>query len=290
MLRAGRQYCPTCFEAVGRALNSYSYKPRPVFQRGASDKFNDLYFGTEIELEFPRDTELTQAAAAVVDDPACSDWIYAKTDGSLSHGVEFVTHPLRFDWILENEEKVKKFFHIIQRLCGRAGSSCGGHVHVTRDWFTPLALVRYQQLVYRHRPFWLEISGRDSESRYASFSPNWREMTKLATGAQEIKDQRYSAINATPRTMESRFWASYDQYSDWRAVMETQWLMCMFSREDGPIRPSKDAFLAYVETMSRKMKLHDVRELMGLPKLKEPDPKWLGTAKKKDRLACVPKG
>lgn len=126
--------CCSCFDRdqrKARPIHDYYYKPEPIFF-GAGPRF----FGVELEID--EGGELSSNAEEILDaaNPGGVEHVYIKHDGSLSEGLEIVTHPASLDYhmntlpwpaILETARRLDYRSH----QCG----SCGLHCHVSREAF-----------------------------------------------------------------------------------------------------------------------------------------------------------
>ena len=117
-------------------INRYSYKPEPRFgYKNDRESREHLTFGVELECEPRRNGEPKMDAYELSDriDEIASDRVYCKSDCSLSHGLEIVTHP----GTLAHHMYVMHWRQI-QRTCEKAGfrshdtENSGLHVHVGR--------------------------------------------------------------------------------------------------------------------------------------------------------------
>ena len=126
-------YCADCLrDRKKRNIKEYSYKPQPIFKTGTHDKFysskdiQELLFGVELEIDKGYDPEET--AGKLCEE---SEDIYCKHDGSLSNGIEIVTHPCTLSYHM-NELGWDKLCEIA--LDGGFKSNdtrtCGLHIHV----------------------------------------------------------------------------------------------------------------------------------------------------------------
>ena len=204
------EYCEDC--ASGReAIHDYGYHPEPDFYDGGScdpDVDLNLYMGVELEVDKGRNPG---ALARELSD--LTEMLYCKHDGSLSDGVEIVTHPCtlaahreRFPW------------SEVLSLCSTHGfkshdaNTCGLHVHVSRsafrdsrDVFTAVALID------RLRSYIVRFSRRSVEklNRWAKILDTC-ELTPfpsygIAT-SNIAEDSRYVAVNLqNDNTVEFRF-------------------------------------------------------------------------------------
>lgn len=143
-------YCDECYPShcVNENLHDYNYMPSLNFKGDGN-----LYFGTEIEIDYGR-----------MDDfkfEELSDIFYCKTDGSLDEGFEIVSHPMTYDWIMENTPYKNPI-----ALAKEAGfkshntSTCGLHIHMSRKAFGNTEDEQEQRItsfIYFFEKFWNEI-------------------------------------------------------------------------------------------------------------------------------------
>ena len=126
-------YCYRCYQRRHdtRIIHDYYYKPEPVFF-GSGPR----YFGVELEIDEGGELSSNAQQILEVGNKCGEEIIYIKHDGSLSEGLEIVTHPASLDYhmdhlpwpeILETARSLNYRSH----QCG----SCGLHVHVSRKAF-----------------------------------------------------------------------------------------------------------------------------------------------------------
>lgn len=111
-------------------IHDYSYKPRPYFF--GEKEGERLFFGFELEVE-AKSGDRRSCAESVQN--SLGERVYLKNDGSLNNGFEIVTHPhtleayhKEFRW-----ESFTKFRKLGMRSWDT--STCGLHVHVSREAF-----------------------------------------------------------------------------------------------------------------------------------------------------------
>ena len=126
-------YCHECAQQLaypGRGIQSYCYKPIPIFHGDGT-----RYLGVELEID--RGGELNDNARALMEIAnADADNLYVKHDGSLTDGIELVTHPMtlayhqhKMPWEAVMKEAIAMGYRSHQT------TTCGLHVHVNRDSF-----------------------------------------------------------------------------------------------------------------------------------------------------------
>ncbi|TDQ00613.1 hypothetical protein [Labedaea rhizosphaerae] len=192
-------YCDRCERESDEydTIYSYSYKPLPQFHGEGP-----LYLGLELEINCLRD-RVSQCANTAVE--ALGSLGYLKEDGSISLGFELVTHPMSYEWAIQNFPW--KLLTALQDL-GCDGEDVGLHVHVSREGFDSTAhRYRWLKFIYRNENPVCRIARRRS-GEWASFRPADR--ANARSYAKGLKgDARYRAINTLPdKTYEMRVFAS----------------------------------------------------------------------------------
>jgi hypothetical protein len=151
-----------------------------------------LYMGLELEIEMPESRGgCWDNIEELLDNSWGRERYDTKTDGSLSNGVEVVTQPHtlaayeQLDWSV--------LTRIANLGCRSADTStCGAHVHISRDSFTDLAhQYRFTQFITRNPYGVKEVAQRISD-RWAAYTE--AELT-LKYLKKELSPQRYKAVN-----------------------------------------------------------------------------------------------
>lgn len=239
--------CPACYSAGNiRAIHCHSYKPKPAF-RGDGPR----YFGTEVEL-VPRYTgsryDRERVARTVTEHT--EGFIYGKNDGSIGEGIEFVSHPFSLPWLLANEDKMRSTFDLLKSSM-QDSEDCGIHIHTSKLGFeaTPESLpngdkltkerritrglLRVQRFIYGNPDLTIHFAGRVSS--YASLDVQGRnpnnpvvensdggdgtsvsEMIRISRDLNTTKEERYSAMNMTEKTVEFRIFKSTTNFDEYK--------------------------------------------------------------------------
>lgn len=202
--------CEDCVDAT--FIHDWSYKPDPIFH--SVDSKERLFFGVELEMEARSGSDLTQASqyAYRLEE---KDLAYLKHDGSLSQGMELVTHPMAYDFYKDYAEDLWDTVEQLRTSYGmRSGdtSTCGIHIHISRTGFSGGAhMHRFLNLVYSNERLFSKLAGRHSD-RWAKFNDvtRWDDngigyksfKRKLEDGRSS---DRYSAVNTqNQHTLEMR--------------------------------------------------------------------------------------
>lgn len=137
-------------------MHGHGYKPESFNkwkqrrERGAC-----MLFGIELEIEKRRRDKDTQAPLSYMESIAFVDeaideafpdesFFYTKSDGSLSSGVEIVSHPMTLAYWTRHERDFQSLFAKIQKRF-YIRQTCGFHVHVGRAGLnnTEIGNIRY---------------------------------------------------------------------------------------------------------------------------------------------------
>lgn len=204
----GEYFCEDCHSERtsnddNETIKDYGHKPTPIFHRVAGDELQPT-LGIELEVE---------RMASEIDQNRMARQIakphhYFKTDGSIENGFEIVTHPMTEDWIKAHKPDFSEVLGHLRNAKYKSyqTSTCGIHIHVSRDSFSTWHLYRFMKFFYENKRFILLISQRKEE--------NLNQWAKLGIG--EVKDimrmakkkycsrDRYTAINLSTQTVEIR--------------------------------------------------------------------------------------
>lgn len=125
----------TCSNCENLRIFDWSYKPQPVFfttkkKYSTAPPRNTFFFGAEVELDVDKDYSPGVIARTMNHIPH----VYVKSDSSINHGAEIVTHPMSFGaW-----KSFKEFYNALddlRRTYDAEGFNNGIHVHISRKPF-----------------------------------------------------------------------------------------------------------------------------------------------------------
>lgn len=220
-------YCNSCCECSDNGpIHDYNYSPDEITFHavGADGRIKTkytasrapdaaTYLGLEIETEAVHgDPE--SIAQIWVDSP----FGYAKHDGSLSDGVECVTHPYTYQALRVNDlgATLARLAKSGARAWGT--NTCGLHIHVSRRAFAHRShMWRFVRALDSLQNELIQLAGRHSTewAPWATDSPDYHgrygysdrpRATKVVAG-KATNGTRYRAINMANRhTIELRFW------------------------------------------------------------------------------------
>ncbi|MBC6451356.1 amidoligase family protein [Actinokineospora sp. HBU206404] len=175
----------------------YSYKPIPEFHGEGP-----LFLGAELEIAVPSG-DLHECADLAM---SCLDELgYLKEDGSIGYGFEIVTHPMAYDWAIEQFPWA--MLTKLREYGCYASVETGLHVHVSRAAFSsPCHVFRWMKFFYRNADR-VTVIARRASNQWSRFDDDAREHVK--DYAKGVRGDRYQAINTqNGDTFELRMFAS----------------------------------------------------------------------------------
>lgn len=195
-------------------IHSYSHKPAPRFRVGGGEGSDvRTFFGVELEIDTPRGACLDRHAVPDLAAPM----FYCKEDGSLSNGVELVSHPGSMKWWTEQRGNVEALLSRLSRLGWRSHEvgTCGMHIHISAAAFQgSMHIYRFLHLIYRFPALALVVSQRSQYklNQWATLSYNRKPMLKRKAdmrlkGLEFVGSSsagHYDGVNKTDHTFELR--------------------------------------------------------------------------------------
>jgi len=216
-----------------------------------------MYYGVELEYEYSGDDGSSYDAARIasVMNKPLGTFIYAKRDGTLTNGVEFVTHPFTYSWFKDQRKLFESFFDELTRKFN-VHDTCGMHVHLsrTKHGLNRSRLYKLCHLLYGH-PFFAEyVSGRTNglSSSYGGIG----ESKKMLLAKAQGKEQGHrGAVNCRPnKTIELRLFGSPKDFDQFLRTMETVEALIQWTRTVGYGDCTPVAFKGFVLSHSKTFK------------------------------------
>lgn len=186
----------------------------------------EFYIGHELEID---DGDDMKEAVNIINniDGICMH------DGSLSDsGIEFISHPLSYNYMLSKEEDYRKAFDKLANDCDYKShntNTCGLHFHVTRPTNSRIIdrIILFME-TYKEEIFTLSRRKTEELNRWSRFLSDKRSSTnpKIIKSLDYIvnnKDtcDRYMALNLTnSNTIEFRFFKGTLKYETFMADFE----------------------------------------------------------------------
>ena len=217
-------YCNECYQDIPKFINDYSFKPEPIFYENTQEFNINSYFGIELEIDNGGKNEYN--AEELLDIANNFDeLLYIKEDGSISDGMELVSHPCSFEY----HSKVFPWQKILKTASNQGYEShnagtCGLHVHVSRTAFTNQE-AGITKLLWIFEKFWdniLTFSRRTPEQ-----VQRWAKNYGLEDSPEQLKHKadnaggRYFAINLKNyHTVELRIFRGTLNYNTFLATLQ----------------------------------------------------------------------
>jgi hypothetical protein len=225
-------YCDDCYaqhESDGY-IQSYNYKPEPIFHG------NDIrFFGVELEIDHGGKDD--DNAGTLYDLANRYDNnIYIKSDGSLSDGLEIVTHPMTLEYHL----KTMPWRSVVEQALdlgytSHKSETCGLHVHVNKNSFSDsqsyqdICIARVLYIIERFWEELLRFSRRTEEQlkRWANRYGYKECPADILNTAKRGFNGRYSCVNLTNYdTIEFRIFRGTLKHNTLIATLQLVNLIC----------------------------------------------------------------
>ena len=214
-----------CPQAQGEAqteLYEYGYEPDYRFYslpEEGKDKGRRLFIGIELETEICNDNSTAYYLRQISDNP----YVYAKYDGSLHDGIEFVSMPCTFDYLKKHFDEVwGKVLNLRRKgLSSYNTSTCGLHISLSKSAFSPLQIYKWLLFFLYNKDFIVQLSQRNGDNleEWARIEDCILGFVDRAKGNTRGND-RYVAINLKNKDrIEIRiFKGTLNPKGVWRAI------------------------------------------------------------------------
>lgn len=202
--------CECCGTSSGGLINSYSYKPEPIFHGDGP-----AYLGLELEISTSYRSSVSDAARVAHEH--LGDLGYLKDDSSVDSGFEIVTHPMSHAYARESFP-----WRMLQNLRenGAIAGDNGLHVHVSREAFKdPTHVYRWLKFLHRNSEQ-VSVIARRRSNEWAAWNFQDRERAKSYAKGDRC-GHRYSAVNVQNwATFEVRVFASTLERNELMAALD----------------------------------------------------------------------
>ena len=190
--------CDSCTSGVYvKNINSYGTKPKPIFKNYKYDKNIPLgkrYYGLELEYSNTDSTKVKENMVDLYKDK----WLYNKSDGSLSDGVEIVTSPCDYKSIMLLLDKIKEPIKEITSGTNYT-QNAGIHIHVSKKSIPSYNIYKLSYLLNNIQAKELSSIMFYLSGRNVKVSDNYLGRYAKIGNISEFKDEtdRYLALNLT---------------------------------------------------------------------------------------------
>jgi len=267
-------YCEDCRpddDDGDEELDSYEYKPSPVF--GTTDEHDgaDYYEGDELVMGVELEMDHGQSVNRCVRDlREISDRIYCKHDGSLDDGIELVTHPGTLAWHM-TRLPWKKLCQtgLDHGFKSHDAGTCGLHVHVGRHELGKNREARSSaigKIILLMDRLWDELYcfSRRSSTRWCARTEVLYKLTDatstnkaLRLARNEANRDRYVALNlGNDDTIEFRLFRGSLKYTTVFATLQLVQNLCEFAMTH-TVQDCIDAQWSDVQHFSEFSELND---------------------------------
>ena len=220
-------YCCNCYEqhCSHEHIHSYSYKPDPIFYGDGN-----RYFGVELEIDVGGQDDSNAETLSEIANADGVKHIYIKRDGSLSDGMEIVTHPMSLEYHL-TEMPWEDVMHKAVRMgyLSHKTSTCGLHIHVNKTTFGSNHEEQDEcisRVLFFVERFWQELLkfSRRTEVQMTRWAARYgiKENPKATLdNAKKNYSGRYTCVNLTNyHTIEFRIFRGTLKYSTLVATLQ----------------------------------------------------------------------
>ena len=220
-------YCHSCYEdrEGQEAIHDYSYKPEPIFY-GQGPR----YFGVELEIDGAGESRSNARALLDIFNQD-HRLAYIKHDGSLTDGLEIVTHPLSLDYHLKQAPWQEVMARAVQQgYTSHQAGTCGLHIHISRTAFgreerkQDQAIARILYFFEKHWEELLKFSRRTQAqlNRWASRYGYKEQPREILDHAKKgCHAGRYTCVNLTnDETIEFRIFRGTLKYNTLIATLQ----------------------------------------------------------------------
>ena len=228
-------YCQSCYDDISDDfINEYSYKPDPVFHRCPDEK-RIRYYGVELEIDKGgKDDSNAETLYNIAN--SNDNNLYIKSDGSLSDGMELVSHPcslLYHKTKLPWAEIMKKAVSLYYR--SHNTTTCGLHIHIGREDLGETVEKQEEvisRIMYFFESHWNEMFNFSRRTEYAvehwASRYGYKEKPKeILEDAKKNRKGRYACVNITNYdTIEIRMFRGTLKYNTFIAALEMVDLIC----------------------------------------------------------------
>ncbi|KAF5068613.1 hypothetical protein DSECCO2_241320 [anaerobic digester metagenome] len=193
-------YCGNCIDSHRGGIQSYYYKPAPIFCGEGS-----RYLGVELEIDNGGEQDSVAKALMEIGNQD-AEHIYIKHDGSLNEGMEIVTHPMTLDYHKAQMPRATVMATALaEGYSSHRAETCGLHVHVNCNSFgeteetQEVAIARILFFVENHWNELLRFSRRTKRQleKWAARYGRKDSPKKVPDSAKTSCAERYACVNLT---------------------------------------------------------------------------------------------
>jgi hypothetical protein len=259
-----KYYCELCFPWAKKhspSVLSYNYKFKPTF----FGTIDNLFFGCEFEIAIPTSIMPEVMADAITE--KCNQtengnflqYFYAKHDGSIGHGVEIITQPQTYKFIVEHKYLYDELFEFKKHGCHASDTpSCGFHVHMDKTAFGNTQLYKFIKFVHTFKSFVHNISERPNLSSYSTYGLNqyMLPITQIAKVKNDPNGRKYNSVNLVhSTTVEVRVFQGTFEWT--RFIKNIQFCLALYeyTNNESINKISTERFIEFLEKTKNRYRV-----------------------------------
>ena len=230
-------YCEDCFpddeydeDTQFRYISYHDYKPTPIFHKCNGEE-NIRYYGVELEIDDGgQDDDNAKKILYTANKSYDEDYLYIKSDGSLNHGMELVSHPCsmnfhRKEFLWNDIIQIAKKLH----YTSHNAQTCGLHVHIGRAELGETCEKQEEvigRIMFFFESHWNEMVkfSRRTEYQLSRWASRYGYKDKPKEILDDIKEKgkvKYRCVNIVPEnTVEIRIFRGTLKFNTFMATLE----------------------------------------------------------------------
>ncbi len=245
--------CESCYaEVQPREINDYGYEP--IFNYNKMPSENNVLLGIELEIEC-HNLEVQDVAKNYVNflnENNLDDNFYLKSDGSLSNGIEIVSHPSTLQYHKKfNYRKMLQFLKD-EKCTSYKGGSCGIHVHIDRNYLRNNDIKKMAVFFDNAK---IEINKFSQRGNHVDYCKHVEYNLNDYKNYDYRNDDRYSELNLNSHTLEIRIargTLDYERFSTWLMFCDA---LVYFVKNHSAMAMNWKNFMEYLKHSNRYNKL-----------------------------------
>lgn len=238
--------CENCYHPKDESIHQYSYKPLLNFLCTKKDKPKRLFMGVELEVELLRPFYTKEVTEEILNNFSKDERLfYLKEDGSLNNGFEVVTHPCTLYYHKENFPWENLLFTLRKNTKSHNTTTCGLHIHVSKNYFKLTELIKLGLFVYKWRRN-IEIFSRRVLNSYCCNKD-------IKTGKKSLpfSKERYEAVNyKNTTTIEFRMFKGTLRFDTLIATLEFVHSLSHFVKTVSSVKIMENGWTLWKEYIS----------------------------------------
>jgi hypothetical protein len=201
--------CQKCYQQK-YYIAPYDYSPdKIIFYSNNESRKDNLHIGIELEIQGEEYNSLANFVKTIKSNYSNNDMFYLKEDGSLnSYGVEIVSHPMTYKYIMTQLEWFNVFSFMKQHNMNDT-DDCGLHFHLDKKYLTNDNIKVIDFIVNNFSLCFHNICGREYNQLSRYCKTTYKDINDWGLNTTD----RYVAVNLeNEETVELRFCKSTADY------------------------------------------------------------------------------